>query len=461
MKISPTRQLAEYIVLSPETPMPDEVVHKAKLWMLDAIGCGLGGSRTISARSAVDALTEWSSGPCRVIGRDVMTDPGTAAFLNSVAINALDYDDCDPSGHPSSTLIGSLLSLAGVAEATGEELLRAYVTGFEVCSRIGQAISPSEARFAEVWGLGTHQTMGAAAVAASLGRLDVTETLNALGIAGASAPVPSGQKWGWDDHPLTWIKDAVALPAQVGVNSMLLAKKGFSGCKDILDGDTGFWRMAASDRCDFELMTRGLGTEHFLLGASVKMYPCCWFIHPTLEAVQRIMGENALDRREIAEVKVHSLTDLVSFFNFVTPNELVDAQFSLPYCVAMVLLEKPVGPDWVLDRSQFTDETVTALASRVRIFADPAADSAFFDENKRIPSRVEIVMTDGRRFETEVPAPKGTPARPVAEQEILDKFRSMAEPVLGRENASELEEFVLTIETRQVGGKLQALTSTG
>ena len=127
MQTSSTRLLADYIVASRGHELPPHVIEKAKLWMLDAIGCGLGGSRTVSAHTAVDALTQWSRGPCRVIGRGVSTDPGTSAYLNAQAINALDFDDCDPSGHPSSTLIGALLSLSAICNATGLELLNAYV----------------------------------------------------------------------------------------------------------------------------------------------------------------------------------------------------------------------------------------------------------------------------------------------------------------------------------------------
>ena len=120
MQTSSTRLLADYIVASRGHELPPHVIEKAKLWMLDAIGCGLGGSRTVSAHTAVDALTQWSRGPCRVIGRGVSTDPGTSAYLNAQAINALDFDDCDPSGHPSSTLIGALLSLSAICNATDQ-----------------------------------------------------------------------------------------------------------------------------------------------------------------------------------------------------------------------------------------------------------------------------------------------------------------------------------------------------
>jgi len=320
-----TDKLADFITSLSFSELPEEVIKKAKYWMLDAIGCGLGGSQTELGKTAINSLSQTTSGNASVVGSDVSVDLGTGAFLNAMCINALDYDDCDPAGHLSSTLVGTLLALCShQPETKGSDLLLSYIVGYEVNSRVGQATFPSEERFEEVWGLGTRSVIGDKAAAAKFRTPDKEQPLNAMGIAGASAPVPSAQKWGWDHRPLTWMKDAVALPAQLGIMSTTLAEAGFAGCRDILDGPTGFWRMAGSDRCDFDLMTRNLGTEFFILNNSVKMYACCWFIHPTLDAVQEIVKEHGLTHQDIDSIDVWSLTDLDRFFNFTEPKRMVD-----------------------------------------------------------------------------------------------------------------------------------------
>lgn len=453
-----TETLADFITNLTFEDLPPEVVNKAKLWMLDSIGCGLGGSQTQIGLTAVDALSQTSSGEARVVGRNNRVDMGTAALLNAMSINALDYDDSDPSGHPSSTLVGTLLALSNLGESTGRDLLLSYITGFEVSSRIGQAISPSAERFGEVFGLGTHQTFGAVTAAAKFRHLDREQTLNAMGIAGASAPVPSGQKWGWDNRPLTWMKDAVAVPAQTGVTSTTLAKAGFLGCRDILDGPTGFWRMAASDQCDFELMTRGLGTEFFIMNSSIKTYACCWFIHPTLDAIKAVIKDHGLSHQDIASVDVWSLSDLYQYFNFTEPQEMVDVQFSLPYCVALVLMGVGTGPEWV-NKERFTDEMALSIGSRVTIHPDAGADDIFHHENRRISARVAITTVSGDRFEGYADAPRGTPRLPVSEQEIIDKYLSMAVPVLGADKAEELKAFVLSLESQKKVSRLADLIS--
>ena len=109
MRGSPTESIADFITKISFSDLPPDVVRKAKFLLLDAIGCGLGGSSTVLARTAVDALSQSSPGEACVVGRDVKVNAGTSALLNAMSINALDFDDSDPSGHPSSTIAGTLI----------------------------------------------------------------------------------------------------------------------------------------------------------------------------------------------------------------------------------------------------------------------------------------------------------------------------------------------------------------
>ena len=456
---SATETIADYITGASFSDLPDEVVRKAKFWLLDSLGCGFGGVQSVLGQTAVRALAEISSGNAGVLGCSEKVSVGTSAFLNAMLINALDYDDCSVAGHLSSTLVGTLLAMKEQTDVSGHHFLLSYVTGYEVGARVAKAGWPTAERFAEVWGLGTNQTFGAVAAAAKLRELNKLQTLNALGIAGAGAPVPSGQKWGWDNRPLTWIKDAVAMPAQTGVVSATLAEAGFLGCRDILDGPQGFWRMAASDRCDFDVLTRGLGSGYFIMDASIKTWSCCWFIHPTLDIVKSIVRDNGLTHQDIAQIDVWSLTDLSEMFTAIEPEELVDAQFSLPYCVAMVLLGIPTGPGW-FNRDLFHDETVLSIGSRVKIHPDSTCDDIFHNEDRRISARVVITTNGGAGFDGSAPAPRGTPMLPVSEEEITEKYLAMAVPVIGGEKARALKDFVLALETYDSVAALSELTAT-
>ena len=459
MTRSATEEIGNFIARSSYSDLSGEVVRKAKFRLLDSFGCGFGGARSALGQTAANALSGLSEGNATVFGFRQKMSAGTSAFLNAALINALDFDESSPAGHLSSTLVGTLLSMTGQTQASGRHLILSYVTGYEVGARVAAAAQPSAERFAQVWGLGTHQTFGAVAAAAKLSKLNRLQTLNALGIAGASAPVPSAQKWGWDDRPLSWVKDAVAMPAQAGVLSAALAQAGFLGCRDILDGPHGFWRMASSDRCDFDLLTRGLGSEFRILQASIKMYSCCWMIHPTLDAIDSFIRRYGLEPEDIAQVDVWSMTDISKLFNVVEPKNLVDAQFSLPYCAAMVILGIPPGPKW-FDEDLFRDETVLSVGSRVKAHADSRFDHIFHNDNRRISARVAVTTTGGVRYEETVAAPQDTSMFPVSEDAIIEKYLGMAIPVIGSDNARRLKDFILQLEVHRSVRGLSDLVST-
>jgi 2-methylcitrate dehydratase PrpD len=457
--IPATDILAEFVSEHAYSDLPDTVVHKAKLWFLDAIGCGLGGSQSQLAKTAVEALSQISTGNAKVVGQSVDVSIGTAAFLNAMSINALDYDDSSSGGHVSSTLVGTLLAMLCQNNYDGKSFLLSYILGYEVSVRITNAIAPSPARFAEVWGLGTQQTFGAVTAAAKINQLSKGQVRNAFGIAGASAPVPSAQKWNWDNRPLTWMKDAVAYPAQIGITAATLAASGFIGCRDILDGSMGFWRMASSDQCDFDLMIDGLGEKYLFMDNSIKTYSCCWFIHPTLDALGSLVKRHNLVHQDIAQIDVWSLTDLYEMFNFIEPGEMVDAQFSLPYCVALSLLEVQTGPEW-FNRKLFNNEDVLSIGSRVKIHPDSECDRIFHEESRRISARVAITTVNGNRYEESAPAPRGTPLVPISDDEIIEKYLKMAIPVLGNEKADKLKQLILRIESEDSLLELPGLIAT-
>ena len=145
-------------------------------------------------------------------------------------------------------------------------------------------------------------------------------------------------------------------------------------------------------------------------------------------------------------------------FNFIEPIEMVDAQFSLPYCVALVLLGVETGPAW-LNRELFKDKEVLSIGPRVKIHPDVKSDEIFHNEKRRISSRVVITTDSGDSFEETVAAPRGSPTYPISENEITEKYLKMAVPVVGLENALELKNFILEIDAQQCVSTLSRLIS--
>jgi 2-methylcitrate dehydratase PrpD len=454
MSVGPTEALARHACLLALDDTPAAVIDRLKTLVLDHLGCALGGSRTPLGRAAAAVATA-DAGEATVLGTRRRTAPGPAAFANAAAANALDYDDTGATGHPGCTIIPAALAVAEARGRSGATLLEAVLAGYEVWSRVAGAIQPTWERRRRVYGNGVTQTFGAAVAVARLVKLDPERMLAALGLAGAFAPLPHEGKIGWDEGRLSWVKDNVAWPAEGGVRAALLAAEGFRATRTILDGEKGLWLMAGSDRCDFERLTRGLGRDHELLRVSLKPYPCCRWIHSTLDTVRELVAEHRIRPDEVARVTVRGIESFREWFHSRRPATLVDAQFSVPHAVAMALLDRPRAEWWLAANRE--DPAVHALMDRVELVTNEAAQAAYatWRDSARIPATVEIDTPRGR-FERARAGARGGPDDPLSGAEVEEKYRELAEPVLGPRRAAAARELVEKLETLETVADLTA-----
>jgi 2-methylcitrate dehydratase PrpD len=448
----PTAVLARYTVDATLETVPAPVVRKIKELILDHLGCALGGSRTPLARAAAE-VGGAAAGPAAIIGTARRASLGTAAFANAMAANALDYDDTGPTGHPGATIIPAALALAEAQGARGDAFVSAVLTGYEVWAHIAGAMQPTWERRVLVYGNGVTQTFGAAAAAARLLGLDFERTCCAFGLAGAFAPLPHDGKMGWEEGRVSWVKDNVSWPAEGGLRAALLAERGFLATREILDGERGLWIMAGSDRCDFDRMTRGIGVEFDVLRMSLKPYPCCRWLHSTLDALGQVMAEHRVEAGEVRRVVVRSMAPLADWFQVRRPATMVDAEFSVPHAVAMTLLGRP-RPDWWLETNR-TDPAVLDIMDRVTVELDPGAQAAYAAQRNsaRIPASVEIETPRGT-FRQSRSGARGGPDDPLTRDDIDAKFRELAEGVIGAARAADVVRMVAELEALPAIGEL-------
>ena len=423
-----TKELATYAVRTRFEDYPREVIDKAKIFILDSIGCMFGGCQTSLGGAIVTPIKNMGgSREATIVGGGIQVPTIQAAFVNGTTANALDYDDTLLGiGHPGASIIPAALAMGEWKKASGKDVINAILIGYDVVDRIGKAIQPSYERLQKVWGVGTWQTFSAVVAAGKVLDFDLDRMLNAFGVAGATAPLPNTQKWGWDmeERPIHWVKEPTGWPSWTGTTAAVLASNGFVGNKYILDGDNGFWIMAGSDKCDFDQMTRGLGSEYEVLNnIALKPYSSCRWQHATLDCVKELKQEYKLKPGEIERVTVHSFA-WVKRHEIYGPKEMVDAQFCIPYTVTMVLLGHQPGPAWYTDEN-LNSEEILSLSKKVKVELDPEIDKAYFEED-RLSSRVKIITEKGEMLERFVEIPKGDPLNPLTNQEIEDKFRNQA-----------------------------------
>ena len=209
-----------------------------------------------------------------------------------------------------------------------------------------------------------------------------------------------------------------------GTMGALSATRGFRGGLGVLDGERGFHVMAGSDRCDFESMTRGLGESWLIVDAEYKAYPSIARIIPAYFATQELVKEYLIKPADIARVTVQ--TGHVRLVNDFNPRSEVDAQFSLPFVVAMAITQEPLGPA-MYSESRMFDPQVRDLLTRVELHQDDDAEKIFFNE-QRLKISVSIELQSGATVKRDIEYPRDQ--KPMGWAGVERKFKTLSENML-------------------------------
>jgi 2-methylcitrate dehydratase PrpD len=450
-------QLAGYAATESFEKLPEAAVRAARRAILDTLGVMLAGSVEVTAER-VRALVAHRRGSqeATLVGTAQRGSVEDAALVNGAAAHALDYDDLHQSlsGHPSVPVLPAALALAERERCSGAALVTAVVVGIEVEAKLGRALNPA------LYEVGWHATsvlgvFGAAAAAARLLGLSAPRTAGALAIAASMA---SGIKanFGTDCKPLHG-----GLAARGGVEAALLAAAGFTANPRALEHGDGFGSTyGAGNAPAWDLATAGLGAPHEIVepGVGVKRFPACASTHQALDATLALADEHAIAPADVEAVEcaVH----------YLAPHQLIYGQaqtalqgkFSMPYCVAVALLDRAVG------FAQFTDERVRradvqALMPRIRMVVHPEQTT-----RECLPTRfseVTVALRDGRRLQRRVRLAKGQPRNPLTDAELTAKFRDCARRALDAAQTDSLLDALQKLETLADVASLARLLGRG
>lgn len=416
--------------------LPDSVVDKARQCLRDSIGCLLGAYQFPVAQSVEDFLAYSGSGKTRLPGSAVSAGVDMAAYANATLINVLDFDDIYKKGHPGATVIGAALAMGDFLESSPEELIAAIVAGYEVGCRVGISLLQTQPRKL-LHGHGTWQTLGAAATAARLLRLDAEQSAHALAIAAVNAPVASVMKTVYGARP-TMAKNNFGVAAQVGVNAAIYARSGGEGPLDVFDGETGFWRMFGADGCDVSAYDVEPGVYTEIQEVGFKPFSCCRILQSSIEAALAAaeMGGVIDPASQISEIVVRGPEILTRPpFCDKHPEDMWAAQFSAPHTIAMALLNVPTGPDW-FSPENLTSDARNTIVSKVMVEPNTFEESGKSKaKSHHHESTVTMTLRDGRRADAKVSVAKGEAGNPMSEGDLREKFVHLAAGRLGAERA--------------------------
>lgn len=434
--------LGNYIAHETLRDLPPDVVGMANDCLLDSLGCLLGGY-SLPIAGILDRFLgdAGPSGDVPIAGSNSRTDPGTAAFVQACLINALDFDDIYRKGHPGATVVAAALSVAARANSCGADVLEAMVVGYEVGGRVAMSLSHTHPR-KTVHGHGTWQVFGATATAAKLLKLGARQSAHAIAIAAANAPVASVMKTVYGSEP-TMAKNNFGVAAQTGVNAAFLARNGFEGPLDIFEGETGFWRMAGADACDFERLTAGLGRIYEIREVGFKPYSCCRILQSSIQASLKAFANAGVDPKDSFHDRlVITAPPIVCEppFNNPAPADIWAVQFSAAYAVAMALLGVEPGPDW-FSQEQIRNDKAARLVARIELRSDVGRAAP----NSHHVACAHLSLKDGRVFDAEVKIAVGEAANPLPRSFLEEKFIKLARRRLGSDRSLALLKTISSI----------------
>ena len=378
---------------------PSAAIARMKIYALETLAVTLAGATADSSQRVMKAFPPGEGGSASVFGGGGRLSEGEAALVNGAMAHALELDDDHRLAvlHPGAVVIPAAFAAAETVGAGGELFLQAILAGYEVTCRVGEVYRGSMFEY------GLHPTaicgvFGAAAAAGVVFGLDREGYINALGIAGTQAAGLT--EWREDG---SWIKRLhPGRTAQSGLIAARLAHQGFTGPATIFEGKDGHFRaFSHGEQLDTEALTRDLGLNYHALGTAVKPYPCCRFAHGAIDlAIAAHQGGQDIGRVEKVTVKLYR-TDILSYRP--RPLNAVDAQFNVPYLVALALNQGSVGLADFSDAAICRKE-ILELAAKVEVIEDDDFTAAYPDKYL-----TEIIIRGGEAFCALSECPSGDP----------------------------------------------------
>lgn len=436
-----TTELSAWCAAITPASVPEPVLRRAAALTLDLVGNMVRARHDAESTPALIAAVRalgLCGGEATVFGDAMRYTPAGAALLNGALGHSLDFDDTHAAGslHPGAPVIPAALAAAELTGASGADTLAAIVAGYEVTCRLALALPAGDHYDRGYHPTATCGAFGAAAAAGRVFGLDAAAIADAFGIALSQAAgslqfLANG----------AWTKRfQVGWSAMAGLAAAMLAREGFRGAAEAIEGRHGFLRAYAPSPTPDRVLDR-LGDVFETMHTAVKPYPSCRYGHAAIDAAVALRAEHGLTAEAIESVTVGLPTKGMLLIGApheqkIKPKNVVDGQFSGPFVVAAALATGQMGWD---SYRLLDDPVVRALARKVRCVQDPEIEAEF---PANMSGKVTVMSTRGT-VSRKVVVPKGEPDNFLTDQELAAKFHGLVDRVMGQERAAALAEAAL------------------
>ncbi|MFC2067255.1 MmgE/PrpD family protein [Chloroflexota bacterium] len=452
------QNLVKNVIKIKYTDLPGEAIDFAKKSVLDTIAVTIAGSTSDGCKQVVDLVKEWGGreeATIWVYGGKVPTP--LAGLAIGPMSRALDFGDVYEKGfqHITEFILPAALPVAehrgGI---NGKDFITALALGQDLAARLYWSLSPNPSGAA-------HEMIvvfGPTATVAKLLQLDEDTMMNAMGIAYMQA---AGELQAFKDGALT-VRLHHGFMADAAIKAVLLAQRGITGSKNILEGEYGIYKVVQPIH-NLEVVTPGLGERFEGANTSIKPYPCCKLSHGAISVTIDLVKEHDIKPQDVDYIGVGVGPFAYSFL--CEPHEVksnprnpVDCQFSLAYHVAVAMVKRSLFID------DFTQEVLgrTDIQDTMKKVEVRVEDEVVKPDNLLGGAVVSIKTKDGKEYSKKLYYVKGHPKNPMSMDEVIEKFRKclpFSAKKLPERNVEQIIEMVGELEKVDDVSKIARLLS--
>jgi 2-methylcitrate dehydratase PrpD len=430
-----TATLAEWALARDTARMPADVREAARRCVLDWVGVALAGANDPLIGILIGAAQdEGGNGACSLVGHGEKVSPMQAAMINGAAGHVLDYDDVNTgmTGHPTAAVLPAVLALAESRNASGAEIIAAFVAGYETAARVGQLVAPGH------YARGYHNTcsvgvVAAAAACARLLRLDLDAASRALGIAATQASGLKSQ-FGTQCKPFH-----AGVAGQNGIRAALLAARGMESRTDMLERRGGF---AATLSPDFNPDAALANPDRYFVRENLfKYHAACYGTHSAIESIRKLRADG-LTPAAVRRATVHVAHSADAMCNIQQPKTGLEAKFSLRFMAAASLLGlDTAGLDTTYSEATCADPTLVAMRDKVVVELVPSPWP-----QHTLKAEVSVETTDGKKLHAAYDASVPETDLPAQGGKVTTKFSKLAGDVIGTARTDKLRMLIGQLE---------------
>ncbi len=412
-----SQSIANFIVKTRFDDLPEETAEFTKICILDWLGSAIAGKDMKPIKIIDDMVKDLGGAPQSTLVTGGTSSVTNAALVNGAASHIVELDDIHKGSiiHAATVVIPAALAVAEWKNKSGRDLIEAVAIGYEVCYRIGEAVSPSHYYY---WhNTATCGTFGAAAAVAKLLDLNNEQIIHTLGSAGTQA----AGLWEFIEDGAMSKQLHPGKAAMNGVISALLSEKGFTGASQILEGRRGFFK-AMSEQYDPTKITNQLGEIFKIIENSFKIHASCRHTHATMDLAIDLAKEHDLKVEDIENISVRTYQVALDITDNAQPTTVYASKFSLQFCTALAFVKRQGG---LLDFTEesLNDPVIRGLMEKVQVGVEPSIHAAY---PEKWGSLVQIRLANGEIFQKQSEYPKGDPENPPSKEEMVAKFHQLA-----------------------------------